>query len=192
MFNEYFSNLITDNSTVVDIWKTFDIDSFIKDDNFIFHTLNPHENLMDLSFKYYDSIDDWWVIFLFNKFWDVNFCILQDDTIKNTQDKYLFNLQNYNVLDKKEKNITKYMIRQFYLQNNNLEDAVKLTDTSITSNLILDINFQNDIKQYIFNFLLSESTYQKQIKIPNQITVYKIKNEFERLSIKWKNSKINN
>ena len=192
MFNEYFSNLTIDNLTVVDIWETYDINSFIKDDNFIYHTLNSHENLMDLSFKYYGSIDDWWVIFLFNKFWDVNFCILHDSTIKNTQDKYMFNLQNYNVLDKKEKNITKYMIRQFYLQSNNLEDAIKLTDIAITTNLILDTDFQNDIKKYIFNFLLSESTYQKQIKIPNQITVYKIKNEFERLSIKWKNSKINN
>lgn len=186
MFKEYYSTKIIDNITVVDIWETFDINQFIGEYNFQYHSLNQHENLMDLSFIYYDTIDDWWIIFLFNQLWDINFCILQDKTIKNTKDKYIFNLQNYDNLEIKEQNITKYLIQQFYLQNNSLKESISFSSTAITTNLIATQSFQDSIKQYIFNKLIEDSAFKKELKIPNQLTAYKIKNEFERLSIIWK------
>jgi hypothetical protein len=183
---EYFDIENIDNINIVDVWKIFDISEFIEKDNYIYHELNHKENLMDLSYKYYDTIDDWWVIFLFNNFIDINFSILQDKTIKNTQDTYLFNLNNYDNIEKTEKDKTKYLVRQYYLIDNNLEDSIRKTNEVLNNPLLRnDEDFQESIKQFIFDKLISDSTYQKQIKIPNQLTVYKIKNKFERLSNIW-------
>jgi hypothetical protein len=182
MYFDYFDEELIDSVNIVDVWKDVDIDEFIEDDNFEYHNLNEHENLMDLSFKYYDTIDNWWIIFLFNKFLDINFCMLQSKTIANTQDKYVYNLGNYNNIEKKEKDITKYIVRQFYLTSNTLEESIILTNSALNN---ISSTLIDNIKEYIYNTLILESTYKQQIKIPNQITTYKIMNYMEKRSIEW-------
>jgi len=183
----YYDTEIINNKEVIDIWKKVDLSKFLNSNDFIFHSLNEQENLMTLSYKYYGTINDWWAIFLFNKLYDVNFCILLNDTIKNTQDSYVYDVMFYDSITRKRQQYIEYLIREFYSKSNTIEQSILLTVDRLSTNLKRrDDEFIDEFKLYIFNELINSSTYRIQIKIPSNQVVYDIKTELEKYSITWK------
>lgn len=188
MYFDYFDTQTINNTEVVDIWKQIDLSKELDTTDYIFHTLNEQENLMDLSFMYYGTINDWWCIYLFNKLYDVNFCILMTSTIKNTQARYVYDVQHYLDITKTRKQYIEYLIRQFYLKENTLENAIELTNQRLSSvEQRNDADFLEPFKIFIYEELINSSTYRIQIKIPSSSIVYSIKNALEKYNLIWKN-----
>lgn len=186
MFTEYFDTETIDGAEVVDIWKAIDISEFSDLETDTLHVLNENENLMDLSFKYYDTIDDWWIIFLYNDLYDSNFNLLNSKTIETTQNKYIYDLMNYSNLTKSTKQYIRYLVREFYIAKEySLKESISKVEEIINSGLTDE--FTNDFKLYIYETMISKSYFRIQLKIPSNLVVYKIKNELETLSLVWKN-----
>ena len=187
MFTYYDVELI-DNQPVIDVWKNLELDDLLVSEDYQFHILNENENIMDISFRYYNNTTDWWVIYLFNRMYDCNFDILQNPTISNTQDYYVYNLKNYLSIEKSEQKYLQYVLRRFYMQNETLEDAIRHTNERLATDASRnDPEFIDTFKVYIYDYLVNRSTYKIQLKVPNSNLVYKIKNRLEQLSVIWLN-----
>lgn len=184
----YYDTEIIDNQIVIDVWKNLELDDLLASEDYIFHTLNENENIMDISWKYYNNTTDWWIIYLFNKLYDVNFDILQNPTIGNTQNYYVYNLQNYLDIEPEKQKYLQYVIRRYYMETETLENAVIQTAARLATKASRnDPEFIDSFKVYIYDYLVNRSTYKIQLKVPNSQLVYNIKNRFEQLSVVWKN-----
>ena len=180
---KYFDIEMINNTEVVDIFKTIKLD--ITTNDYTYHILTENENLMSISYKKYDTIDDWWIIYLFNKMNDVNFDIVNDNTIETSLDYYINNVWNYNVILAKEKQTTNHLIRSYYKSlDYSTIDSIKMAN-AILKNINNDFIFE--LRLFIKDTLINESYFNKQIKLPTQRVVFDIKNKMEALSEVWKN-----
>lgn len=178
---QYFNTVNINNKEVVDIWKNFKIEIQSKD--YTEYQLLENDNLMLISFRFYNTIDNWWILYYFNDIHDINFDLLQNDTIQETSKTFRFNILNYSKITTRQQMFLKELIREFYGINNDLITSIKLTEELInTKNL-------NEIDQFI-NFietkLLFDSFYNKTIKIPNINLVKEIKNKLSDFSKLWR------
>lgn len=180
---EYFDIENIDNINIVDIWKEYDISEFITDD-YTIYIPSEYENLQLISYNFYDTIDDWWVIYLFNELYDVNFHMYNDDILQSTLDNHSYYIENYDTISIKYKNYIKEQLRNYFMESYTIKEAIVLTEE------FLNNQNQDDIDTfliYIQDKIVADSILRKGIKIPNTLTAYKIKNYFESLSVKWNN-----
>lgn len=184
---KYFDTELVNNQSVVDVWKNIDFSKIKASTDYNFHTLNAQENLMDLAFKYYGTINDWWCIYIFNDLYDINFCILQEATITNTQNEYSYNVQNYTSITKIKQQYIEYILREYYLVENDFEEAIRLTaDRLSTAEKRNDVDFIDSFRVYIYDYLINQSSYRVQIKIPSQMVVYSMKTLLDKYEVQWK------
>lgn len=180
MFN-YFDTEIINFKEVVDIWKKYKLT--IKSEDYLIHNLTEGENLMLLSNTYYNNINDWWIIYLFNNMYDANFSLIQSNVINSTINKYIGMIYSYSTLNTKNKNIIKFHIRSFYLESYDLKTSITKTNNLLTSKSAVEIE---KFKEYIQTKLIYDSFYNKPLKIPNSELVKVIKNTFQTFSKNWK------
>lgn len=179
---QYFDKQIINGNEVVDIWKNFKIE--IKSNDYSIHVLSEGENLMSISHKYYNSINNWWIIYLFNNLDNINFSLLQSDTIYNTIEKYKNDLINYSNLSTKRKAYITELIRNFYLlENYSIIESISLTNDFLK---LTDDNEINRFIEYLQSLILLESFYNTKLKIPNIGLVKEIKNKLSEYSKLWK------
>lgn len=178
---QYFNTVNINNKEVVDIWKNFKIEIQSKD--YTEYQLLENDNLMLISFRFYNTIDNWWILYYFNDIHDINFDLLQNDTIQETSNTFRFNILNYSKITTKQQMFVKELIRDFYRINNDLITSIKLTDELIK-------NKNNKEIELFINFietkLLFDSFYNKTIRIPNINLVKEIKNKLSEFSKLWK------
>ena len=91
-FFEYFNI----ESNITDVFKEFEFDSL--DDNIYEYKLYSPiggENLMDISYRFYDTIDNWWVLYFYNDMKDIMFNVGSNETIYNLVDQYIKSTRYY-------------------------------------------------------------------------------------------------
>lgn len=174
---------IVDSSTL-DIWKNIDFGDTLESTDYQLYELSNYDNLMGLSYRFYNTIDDWWIIYLFNNIYDINFSLITDSVIQKTIAKKLYNVQNYNNLIAIDKLKTLELIRNFYLVDNSLEDSIILTNNLLDSPITDDI-FLKELSNYINIEIISNSFIKNKIKIPSFEIVLKMKNIMEEHSLTW-------
>jgi hypothetical protein len=181
----YYDTEIWNNTEIVDIFKNLELDITTEDYNY--HAPTENENLMLISFKYYDTIDNWWIIYLFNYLFDVNFSIINSNTINTTSDYYTNILDNFNNSTEDLKGKLIEIVRNYYLfEGDDLKTSIIKTNNSIKDN---NNTFQNNISLYIKNELIKESYLTVKLKIPSNEIVFDIKNKLEVLTVYWKDNK---
>lgn len=171
------------SSGFLDVWKKIDISDIKETDDFVFHDMTNDDNLMRISNQYYKTINDWWVLFLFNGVYDVNFFIPTDNTIQTTANTAISNLENYSDLISSEKVKVKANVYGYFRTFNDTVESISLTMSNINSQTE---DFKNNYKEYIIQTLTNESFFSEKIKIPNSNVVYQIKNRLDKLSVEWK------
>lgn len=181
---EYFDSVTINDIERVDIWKNFEI-SIVSTDYQI-HKLTEGENLMSISNKYYNTINNWWVIYLFNNMNNINFSILYPETIQATIDKHKSDIINHSSLGSKRKAYITEVIRSYYNESYTLLESIKLTNTLLTFKSNSEII---KIADYIQSQLLIESYFNTNLKIPNISLVKEIKNKMSAFSKNWKLNK---
>lgn len=180
---EYFDRENYNNYEIVDIWKKFKIT--IDTDNYTYHKVSEGDNLMNISFNYYNTHDDWWVIYLFNGMNNQNFDFIPSTVLRKTLEKYRYLFNNYNTLLDKEKGELKRIVRNYFISlENSKKESITLTDGFIN-----DLHEDNidTIIQFIESDILTNSYYNTELKIPDMSVVFEIKNKFEDLSDIWNN-----
>lgn len=181
MFN-YFDTTVFNNKKIIDIWKRYSLNIISED--FTIHKLSEGDNLMSISYKYYNTINDWWIIYLFNELYDINFSLLQSNVLINTIDDYKYKIENYSSLLKKEQLKIFYLIRNMYINiGNNIQDANNKTNTLLTSLPADEIIIASD---YINLKITEDSFFNQSLKIPNTELSKEIKNTLYSFSKNWK------
>ena len=176
----YFNTIKVYNTDVKDIWKklTFEIEL----EDYQLYQIIDGDNLMNISYKFYNTINDWWVIYLFNGLNNINFDLLQSKVLDETIVKHKELVYNYNTISTKDKKYIETVVREYYLVDFELKEAIQ------KSILFLEVLNPDDIEDFIIyvqDDILINSFYNKELKIPNTDTVMKIKNKMEDLSEFW-------
>ncbi len=180
MIFEYFDTQTINNQEVIDVWKTYTLN--IETTNFQYHDIVEMDTLMSISFRYYDTIDNWWVIYLFNELKDINFAITTDNTINRTVQGILSDLNNINTISNRARLKVRELVREFYLTTNTIQESIVLANDNIA---LLEPVFLYDFESYLRNTIIEASPTVEKLKIPASVVVFDIKNEFERLAVIW-------
>lgn len=177
----YFDTQTINSQTVVDVWKKFQID--VDSEDYTNHDLVDGDNLMMISYKYYNNIDDWWVIYIYNELLNSNFSLLQTSTIRSTVDKHSEDVNNYDNLSRSRKKYINASLRDYFI---NRGFSIKESIGEMRNFLIdVDSDTLTQYLSYIENIIISESFYNEKLKIPNSKVVFDIKNQLEELSQSW-------
>lgn len=177
---EYFDKENLYNTTVIDVWKQISFEIEVKD--YQLYQIVEGDNLMNISYKFYNTINDWWVIYLFNGLTNINFDLLQTRVLEETVQKHKYLIENYNDLIVEDRKYIENIIRNFYLVENDLITSISKTNDFLST---LDEFEKENIIVYVQDTILIESFYNKELKIPNSNTVLDIKNKMEELSELW-------
>ena len=178
---EYFDTETIDGEEVVDVWKDFSIE--IDTTDYQFYQLVEGDNLMSISYKFYGNISDWWIIYVFNNLNNINFDLIQQETIQATLDKHENDINGYDDLPAKRKAYINQIVRDFYNVDNDIKTAVQLANEFLFDPTGDMYSFLDFLKSLI----ITESFYNEELKIPNKSVVSEIKNEFEDFSEVWAN-----
>ncbi len=180
MIFEYFDVETINNKQVIDVWKRFTLS--VNTTNFEYHDLNENENLMLISNRYYNTIENWWVIYLFNELYDYNFSIINNVSIDRTVSGIFSNLSNIDTIVEAERFRVIDLIRTFYLRDFNLLESITRTNTILEQPTS---EFLREFEEFLRETILEESMFVKKLKIPGSDVVFDIKNRFEEFAVVW-------
>jgi hypothetical protein len=175
------------NDNVVNMFKEIDFgDDILKSPDYTLYKPLETDNLMTISFKHYRNVDDWWVIYFFNNISDVTFSIINNNVINDTIDYYIGLVQDYDNISERLQNSIFEIVLQFFLSTNDFEEAVALTNNQLsTEENRNNVNFINDFKMSILEYVIEKTGVGDSIKIPDLSLVFKMKTIMNNKSIVW-------
>ena len=183
---QYFSKLEFDNNEMINVFKTVDVSQFVVVGNYDIYQPLENDNLMNISHLFYDNTEDWWVLYLYNKLYDVNFDLINNEVLEFTLENNEANIIDYDNLSEQTKANTNSMVRDYYLLTNDEVTSIGLANTVLNDEVARQqAAFLLDIRVYLEERFLSESKINDKLKIPNTETVLDIKNYLEALSVIW-------
>ena len=182
--HSYYNKL--DNG-VIDVWKELDLSSLIHTADYSLHTTTEHDNLMTISYKYYDNIDDWWILYMFNSLYDINFSILSDNVLRETVDKALQDIKNYDSLLPLDALKIVGLVRDYYIVTGELKDSIVSTYALLNNTSARnDEEFLSAFGTYLELLIVEDSYINNKIKIPSLEVILKIKNKMEENLLIWR------
>lgn len=185
-----FSKFPTSSFGFLNIFKQLNFsDDLMQSDDYEIHEVSDTENLMTISYQYYDTVDDWWVLFKFNKLENYFFSIINETVINDTVVYYKNLIYDWSTITDDEKIKIKSLVRDYYYEKSrNIKDAiVKANDRLSTEAKREDDVFITDFTGFIYDDVITRSTFTTFIKVPSIQLVYKFKNELNNLSVSWAN-----
>lgn len=182
---DYFNKITINGNTVLDIWKNIDIN--IDSDDYQVYKLKEGDNLMLISYNFYGNINDWWIIYLFNDMYNINFELLQPAVLEATLLKHRTDILEYNTITIKRQNYIRETLRTYYMSlENSLVDSIKLANKTLKDDSIKNSElFLSEYASFLEDKILIESYYNTPLKIPNGKLMFKIKNALEDFSSIW-------
>lgn len=182
-----FFNYFPIENDILNTFKTIDWGNLLESDLYSLYTPSQYDNLMSISFKYYQNIDDWWIIYFFNKMTDNTFAILPISTVNGTIEYYISLMKNYADLDAKEKlKIKECIINFFIYQGQDYRTAIKSAIENLNNILYrTDPITVSEVKDFLFMHIMTDTTYSDPIKIPSLQVVYRMKAIMNQLEIDW-------
>jgi len=176
-------------NTVINIYKNIDWGNLLASDLYELYTPTQYDNLMSIAFKKYQTINDWWVIYYFNKMIGSTFAILPTATINATIDYYINLLNNYSTLSVTEKLKIKECLVNFFIYGGDTYDVAIIKAIASLNDILFISDPLNisDLKDFLFMHIMSDTTYNDPIKIPNMQVVYRMKSIMNQYEIEWMN-----
>ena len=185
---DIFSYFNYDSSAkILDVFKTIDFSTVINSDDYTLYTPIDTDNLMSISYKFYNRVDDWWIIYFFNKMVDISFSIYTNTSVNLIIKYYSDLLLTYDSNTLQQNNELKETIILYYLEENNdvklaIQKALTLLNDPISRT---DTVFLSNYKDFIHTYIITNTTVMNPIKIPNTTLVFKIKNALKSQSVAW-------
>lgn len=182
-----FFNYFPIENEILNIYKELDFGTLPDSDLYILHVPTGSENLMSLSYRYYNTIDDWWIIYFFNKLQDPTFAILPQTVVDSTIKYYVDLYKNYEILDVRSKNkIKECLISYFMYLGNTYTEAIVNTNENL-NNVInrSDPVTIAELKDFLNMYIMSETIYSDAIKIPNMQVVFRMRSVMNQKEISW-------
>jgi len=182
---DYFNKTTFNDKQIIDVWKNIEIN--IDSNEYQVYKIKEGDNLMLLSYKYYGNINDWWIIYLFNNMYDINFELLQPSILEETILKHRTDIINYENITIKRQNYIRESIRNYYYSiGNQLTDSIKLTNKTLNDNSLKNSEeFLSAYTGFIEDKIIVDSYYNNTLKIPTGPLMFKIKNKLEEFSTIW-------
>lgn len=173
----------------LDVFKTMSFqDDIFQSEDYTVYEINENDNLMSISYQYYETVEDWWIIFIFNKLDNYLFAIPNEKIINDTVLFYTNMLIDYETASQHDKYLIKVAIRNFFKTTYDTKTAIRKASEHLEDEESRnDEIFLIDFSEFIYNDIVMKSTYTTKLKIPSLGLVYKIKNYLKSLSIDWKN-----
>lgn len=179
---EFFKNFTSYNE-LYNVYKEIDFDNLNADECTIYNVM-ADDNLMNISYKSYNTVENWWVIYFFNKMHNI-LEFHNDDMIFSRIDDIENDLYNYVSLTDSEKN----NVFNFVL------DYKKATTVTNDMSLIIDAvnimietpDFEDVIqfKDYLYDMYIYENNHYKYLKIPSVENVRKMKQQMNKYNTIW-------
>jgi hypothetical protein len=182
-----FFNYFPIESEVLNVYKTIDFGDIPESDQYNIHTPDGSESLMNIAYKYYGTIDDWWILYYFNKFNDPTFAVIPSTVVESTISYYVNLYKNYNISSIKDKMIIRECVIQFYIyKGKTYTDAISLANTNLSNpSNASDPIMISDLKDFLFIYVMEETTYSDPIKIPTLQVAFRMKSVMNSNQISW-------
>lgn len=148
------------------------------------YVVSKEDNLMNVSYKSYGTIDNWWCIYFYNKL-NNPFDFLSDEIIFNKIDSIEEDIYNYDTLDTDSKNNIHSILLEYV--KNITDDA----DISVSIKAVNDIlespQFEDivEFKNYLYDMYIYENNHYKYLKIPSKDVVRKMKQQMNSYNTIW-------
>lgn len=179
-----FFKYFTSYEDLYNVYKTVDFTDLDADGCTIYNVL-ADDNLMNISFRNYNTVENWWVIYFFNKMHNV-LDFPNDDMIFSKIDDIENNLYNYDTLTDSEKNDVFNFVFDY--------KKATITTTKDTSVIIAEANlmiaspnFEDVVqfKDYLYEMYIYENNHYKYLKIPSIENVRKMKQQMNKYNTLW-------
>ena len=182
-----FFNYFPIENEILNIYKSIDFGDIPESDQYNIHTPDGSESLMNIAYKYYGTIDDWWILYYFNKFTDQSFAIIPSTVVESTITYYVNMYKNYDILSTKEQMTIRECIIQYYInKGNTYVDAIVLANENVSNSTnISDPIMISDLKDFLFIYIMEETTYSDPIKVPTLQVAFRMKAIMNSNQISW-------
>jgi len=139
---------------------------------------------MNISYKSYGTIDNWWCIYFFNKLTNI-LDFPSDEMIFTKIDEIENMLYNYSTLNESEQNYVFSLLlecRKAHCEDSDISDAVEQTN-----NMLENPDFEDVIqfKDYLYDMYIYENNHYKYLKIPSLENVRKMKQQMNKYNTVW-------
>jgi len=185
---KFFDYFVETPTGFIDVFKSIDISDILDSTDYKVYTPTDLDNLMSISYKFYDTTDDWWVICLFNQIQDVLFAIVPTKIIRDQVDGIIEDVKNFpTITDEQRKLEIQEIIRyHFIISGYSIFDAAQKTnDVLATEENRYDAVFLLELSQSIFNHLVMENIETNPIKVPGPSVVTRIKQRMNNYHSIW-------
>jgi hypothetical protein len=142
---------------------------------------------MSISYKFYKTIDNWWVIYYFNVLSDVTFAVISDDIIEDNINDIINMIKT--IPTKQERGVSKELLISYFYNNTlNFKESVAQANDFLAGNRSDPTaeEFYALLKQYLNNYFIINQTYLTELKIPSITMIYQMKNRMNQYSDRWK------
>jgi hypothetical protein len=185
----FFRAYYTNSGNIVDVFKTVDFTSVLESDQYQLYTPVDSDNLMSIAYKFYQNIDDAWVLYFFNQMQDSTFAIIPNSMIDLSVNSYIDMIINYDSISSKNKLLIQELIREYYI----VDYGYDISKAVIATNLVLSsyinrvsLGFIEPIKGLLYEQLMLKEKVSQPIKVPTLSIVFQMKSIMNKYSIAWK------
>ena len=147
-----------------------DFSSVLESEDFVVESIDPNDNLMSLSYKYYGTINRWWCLFYFNELSYIDTSIIDSKRIDLYVKELASDISKYNLSDPNKKNKTREAVREMLMSS-----GLSIKEAISEAELILDGTIPSDnITDKLFVDIVSNVLLTTEIKVPSVEVVYKM------------------
>lgn len=178
-FFKYFSSY----NDLYNVYKNIEFTDLDVEGCTIYNVL-ADDNLMNISFRNYNTVDNWWVIYFFNKL-DNIIDFPNDDMIFSKIDDIENDLYVYQTLTESEKNTVYGLVLDYKKANMTTKDISEIIEQV---NLMIETPDFEDVvqfKDYLYDMYIFENNHYKYLKIPSIENVRKMKQQMNKYNTLW-------
>lgn len=179
-FFKYFDEY----NNLYNVYKTIEFNDLDADGCTIYNVL-ADDNLMNISFRSYNTVENWWVIYFFNKMHNI-LDLPNDDMIFSKIDAIENDLYNYPTLTDSEQNDVFNFVLDY--KKATLTSNKDISEIIAEVNLMIDSpNFEDVVlfKDYLYDMYIYENNHYKYLKIPSVENVRKMKQQMNKYNTLW-------
>ncbi len=179
----FFNYYIKDDSNKLNVYKELEFNN-LDMKSYNIYKITEDDNLMNISHKFYGTIDDWWTIYLFNRMDSLLTSLPNDSFLFNIVDEIDDMVTNYNTLVQKDKNKIFTMVFDYFRSSYDVLTSIEKTNSFLT---LEDLEERYKFKDYLFDYFLYYCKMNGEIKIPSLNNIYKMKQSMNNYNTIWSN-----
>jgi len=179
---EFFKHFSTYNE-LYNVYKEIEFENLDLEGCTMYNVM-ADDNLMNISYRSYNTVDNWWIIYFFNKMHNI-LDFPNDDMIFSKIDDVESDLYIYSTLTDSEKNNVYNFVLDYKkatMNTNDISEIVEAVNIMIESPDFEDVV---QFKDYLYDMYIYENNHYKYLKIPSIENVRKMKQQMNKYNTLW-------